>query len=89
MLHVLLPVHSYYVHIRMYVQVYVCTMCVLLCKCMSLPCHTVSACVNVCIMHTHLNVCIMHTHLNVCVAILCLYVCMYVCTYACMCVYVV
>ena len=76
MLHVLLPVHSYYVHISMYVHVYVCTMCVLLCKCMSLPCHTVSACV---------NVCIMHTHLNVCVAILCLYVCMYARMHACVC----
>ena len=48
---------------------------------MSLPCCTVSA---------YVNVCIMCTHVNVCVAILCVYVCMYARMYACvtMCAYV-
>ena len=73
----------------MYIRMYIC---MTVCKCMSLPCHTVSAYVNVCIMYTHVNVCefsilslpvSMYACMYVCTYV-CVYVCMYVCIYVCM-----
>ena len=73
MLHVLphtLCIHITYIYVCMYIRKYICVYCVYDCKWMSLPCCTVSA---------YVNVCIMCIHVNVCVAILCVYVCMYAC----------